>query len=57
MKLILFFLSIIIYTFSYDRDGALYYAYKYAETPNHKCGSYSSCTPCSYWESSKIKLM
>ena len=36
-------------TICYDRNGAVQYAYNYARNPNHKCGTYTSCTPCSYW--------
>ena len=50
MKFLILF-SLIIYSFSYDRSGAVNYAYKYAETPNHQCGNYYDCTPCSYWGS------
>ena len=36
---------------SYDRNAAINYALEYAENPNHKCGDYLECTPCSYWGS------
>ena len=40
------------YGFSaYSRTGAVAYAKKWAKGANHKCGSYSSCTPASYWGS------
>ena len=48
MKIICF-ISFLIYSFLYDRNGAVSYAYQYAETPNHQCGNYVACTPCSCW--------
>jgi len=36
---------------AYSRDGAVAYARKWALGANHKCGTYSSCTPASYWGS------
>jgi len=46
---ILYFISFLVYSFPYDRNGAVNYAYQFAETPNHRCGSFDACTPCSYW--------
>ena len=46
---VLLLISLLICVFTYDRGGAVSYAYKYAESPNHQCGNYMSCTPCSYW--------
>ena len=48
MRVILF-ISLLIFAFTYDRDGAVAYAYRYAETPNHQCGNYINCSPCAYW--------
>ena len=48
MKIICF-ISFLVYSFLYDRNGAVSYAHQYAETPNHQCGNYVACTPCSYW--------
>lgn len=48
MKILLFIL-IYTYSFSYNRNGAIEYANKYAQKPNHECGNYQSCTPSSYW--------
>ena len=45
----LLFISLLISAFTYDRDGAVNYAYQYAKTPNHKCGNYLKCTPASYF--------
>ena len=50
MKFLLL-ISLIISAFSYDRNGAINYAYTYAESPNHQCGNYEACTPCSSWGS------
>ena len=46
---ILSFILFLVYSLSYDRNGAVSYAYKYAEIPNHQCGVHKGCTPCSYW--------
>ena len=46
---VLLIISFLISTFAYDRNGAVKYANDYARTPNHKCGNYQKCTPCSYW--------
>ena len=47
---ILCLISLIISAFAYDRSAAVKYAYQYAKTPNHKCGSnYLKCSPCSYF--------
>ena len=49
---IIFFILFLEFIFSYNRTGAVEYAYKYAEMPNHECGidaNYIKCTPCSYW--------
>ncbi len=35
----------------YNRDGALNYAQRWWNGANHNCGSYSSCSPFSYWGS------
>ena len=40
----------ILNVLTYNRDGAVNYAHKYAKTPNHKCGkNHLSCTPCAYF--------
>ena len=36
---------------AYSRAKAVEYAKKWARSANHKCGSYDSCTPASYWGS------
>ena len=36
---------------AYNRNDAVAYARKWAKGANHKCGTYSSCTPASYWGS------
>ena len=36
---------------AYNRNDAVAYARKWAKGANHKCGSYDSCTPASYWGS------
>ena len=36
---------------AYSRENAVAYAEKYAKGKNHKCGTYSSCSPASYWGS------
>ena len=36
---------------AYSRDGAVAYAKKWANGANHKCGTYTSCSPASYWGS------
>ena len=46
---VLLIISFLISTFAYDRNGAVRYASNYARTPNHTCGNYQKCTPCSYW--------
>ena len=46
---ILTFILFFLYSNSYDRNGAVDYAFKYAETLNHLCGNYARCSPCSYW--------
>ena len=47
---ILYFISFFFYSFSYDRNGAVNYAYQYAQTPNHQCGiNHEECTPCAYY--------
>ncbi len=48
---ILFLLSLILSTYAYDRFGAVNYAKRFAKIPNHRCGKYDDCTPCSYWGS------
>ncbi len=48
---IIFLASLILCAFAYDRNGAVNYAYKYVSSPNHSCGNYIKCTPCSYWGS------
>ena len=48
MKNILFICALVLAS-TYDRSGAVNYAYKYVSTPNHRCSSHDSCTPCSYW--------
>ena len=47
MKIILF-IEFLIYIFSYNRKKAVDYAYTYALIPNHNCGYYKNCNPCSY---------
>ena len=47
MKIILF-IEFLIYIFSYNRKKAVDYAYTYTLIPNHNCGYYNNCTPCSY---------
>ena len=49
MKILILLNSFFLIVFSYDRNGAVSYAYQYAKTPNHQCGNYVACTPCSYW--------
>ena len=46
---VLLFISLLFFTFTYDREAAVTYAHKYAKTPNHKCGKYLDCSPCSYF--------
>ena len=46
---ILTFILFFLYSSSYDRNGAVDYAFKYAEIPNHQCGNYDRCSPYSYW--------
>ena len=48
MKSILLLCALILVS-TYDRNGAVTYAYKYWNNPNHRCGTYDACTPCSYW--------
>ena len=48
---VIFLVCLLIGAFAYDRNGAVNYAYQYARTPNHQCGNYIKCTPCSYWGS------
>ena len=49
MKIICF-ISFLVYSFLYDRNGAVSYAYQYAQTPNHQCGiNHEACTPCAYY--------
>ena len=47
----LLLVSLLFLVGTYDRNGAVNYAYTYWSTPNHKCSSHDSCTPCSYWGS------
>lgn len=42
---VIFFVSFLIYIFSYNRKNAVEYAFKYALIPNHICGDYKNCTP------------
>ena len=49
MEILFILITFLISIFSYDRNGGVDYALKYAEIPNHKCGNYIECTPCSYW--------
>ena len=46
---IIFLISFLFYIFSYNKKKAVEYAYKYASIPNHQCGNYINCTPCSYY--------
>ena len=46
---VLLLISLLFLAFTYDRNGAVSYAYKYARTPNHRCGGYLKCTPASYF--------
>ena len=40
----------ILSVYTYNRNGAVSYAKKYAHTPNHKCGKdHLACTPCAYF--------
>ena len=48
---VLFLACLINGAFAYNRDGAVSYAHNHARNPNHKCGNYIKCTPCSYWGS------
>ena len=34
---------------AYNPSGAVSYAKQYWNSANHKCGTYTSCTPYSYW--------
>jgi len=47
----LLLVSLLFLVGTYDRNGAVNYAYTYWSTPNHRCSSHDSCTPCSYWGS------
>ncbi len=47
----LLLVSLLFLAGAYDRGGAVSYAYQYWSTPNHRCSSHDSCTPCSYWGS------
>lgn len=47
IKIIL--LGLLAITQCYDRSGAVAYADKYWNSPNHKCGTYTNCSPYSYW--------
>ena len=49
MKILILLNSLLVYSFPYDRNGAVNYAYRYAREPNHRCGSFNACTPCSFW--------
>ena len=50
MKCVLF-ISLIFLVSTYDRSGAVNYAYKYWSTPNHECRAYEDCSPCAYYGS------
>ena len=50
MKSVLF-ISLIFLVSTYDRSGAVNYAYKYWSTPNHKCRDHEDCSPCAYYGS------
>ena len=57
-KYFILFSLIISSVFTYDRNAAVAYAYKYWNNPNHQCGSthnedYQRCSPYSYWGSEK----
>ena len=48
----LFLLSILLISvYSYSRTDGVKYARAHAHNINHKCGSHTSCNPCSYWGS------
>ena len=49
MKAILALALLCGLAFGYDRNAAVNYAKTYWNTANHKCGTYTSCTPYSYW--------
>ena len=48
MKVIIL-LSLVFAIYSYNRGSAQNYAATFWNNPNHSCGSYSSCSPYSYW--------
>lgn len=43
------FLCLFSFALSYKPENARYYAYKYWETPNHKCYNYLHCNPYAYF--------
>ena len=46
----LLLISLILASSAYDRSGAVNYAYKYWDNPNHTCGKNNeACTPCAYY--------
>lgn len=49
MKTIILLALVAISVNAYNRNGVVSYAQKYWSTPNHKCGTYTSCSPYSYW--------
>ena len=51
MRGILLLSILLISVYSYSRDGGVKYAREHVHNINHQCGTYSACTPCSYWGS------
>ena len=46
-------IALLTLAFCYDRNKAKAYADSYWDNPNHKCGTYTSCTPYSYFGNEK----
>ena len=46
---VIFLLSLMLCAYAYNRNGAINYAHEHVYSPNHRCGYYDDCTPCSYW--------
>ena len=51
MRTILLLSLLLISVHTYSREGGVQYARDHVHNINHQCGTYSSCTPCSYWGS------
>ena len=51
LKSIVVLAALIATSFAYDRNAAVSYAGTYWNSANHACGTYTSCTPYSYWGS------